>query len=139
MKDEMRERLRLLLLEDVECGRRPCSTCPYNYSDDACFEHMSGLIADNLIENGVILLPCKVGDKVYVINEWKVEKTTVFSMKIESQDSRWITFLKAKVADHGIKFKDGYESVFKTFIFGKTAFLTKEKAEAHLPQPPKGE
>lgn len=53
MKDEMRERLRRLLLEDTECGRRPCSTCPYNYSDDACFEHMSGLIADHLIENGV--------------------------------------------------------------------------------------
>ena len=64
----MREELRRLLLEDVECGRRDCSTCQYNYSDDACFEHLSGLIADHLIENGVILPPCKVGDRVYSIN-----------------------------------------------------------------------
>ena len=89
-------------------------------------------IADHLLANGVIVPPCNVGDTVYVINDFEVEETTVFSMKIESTDSHWITFVKAEVADHCIKFKDGYWRMFNTFIFGKTVFLTREEAERAL-------
>lgn len=89
-------------------------------------------IADHLLENGVVVPPCKVGDTVYVINEWEVEETAVFSMKIESEDSGWVVFLKARVTDYAIKSKDGYASIFKTFIFGKTVFLTREEAERAL-------
>ena len=92
------------------------------------FEHT----ADVLLANGVVVPPCKVGDTVYVINEREVEETAVFSMKIESVDSGWVVFLKARVTDYAIKSKDGYASVFKTFIFGKTVFLTREEAERAL-------
>jgi hypothetical protein len=89
-------------------------------------------IADYLLANGVIVPPCKVGDTVYVINDDEVEETTVFSIKIESTDSHWTTFVKANIADHGIKFKDGYGRMFMIFIFGKNMFLTREEAEAKL-------
>ena len=89
-------------------------------------------IADRLLANSVIVPPCKVGDTVYVINEWEVEETAVFSMKIESEDSGWVVFLKARVTDYAIKSKDRYASIFKTFIFGKTVFLTREEAERAL-------
>jgi hypothetical protein len=88
--------------------------------------------ADRLISNGVIVPPCKVGDTVYVINDFEVEETTVFSMRIKSTDSHWITFVRAKITDHFVKFKDGYGSAFDTFIFGKTVFSTREEAERAL-------
>lgn len=111
----MRDRLIELLDEAIKDGSE-------SYSN----------IADYLLKNGVIVPPCKVGDTVYVINEWEVEETAVFSMKIESVDSGWVVFLKARVTDYAIKSKDGYASVFKTFIFGKTVFLTREEAERAL-------
>ena len=97
-----------------------------------CARRWAEVIANHLLSNGVIVPPCKVGDTVYVINDWEVEKTTVFSMKIESTDSHWMTFVEAKIIDHGIKFKEGHWYMLKTFVFGKTIFLTREEAEKAL-------
>ena len=137
MEDEMRERLRLLLLEDVECGRRPCLTCPYNYSDDACFEHMSGLIADHLIENGAILPPCKIGDVVYIRNKsWHIEQDGISSYQItnmtitQNKKGVWtkkyraMYLLNGKTIDSQINFS--FDDI------GKTVFLTREEAEQKL-------
>lgn len=127
----MRDRL-IDLLQKRSCFYNkcngPCSNCGYVTID----EDDIGSLADHLLANGVVVPPCKVGDTVYVINEWEVEETAVFSMKIESVDSGWVVFLKARVTDYAIKSKDGYASVFKTFIFGKTVFLTREEAERAL-------
>ena len=55
----MRDRLKKLILEtDILC-----TTCGEN-ADSYCAEYL----ADCLIANGGILLLCKVGDTVYVIN-----------------------------------------------------------------------
>ena len=89
-------------------------------------------IADHLLANGVIVLPCKVGDTVYVINDWEVEKTSVASMDIRFKKNWRDILLLANVADHGIKFKDEYGNKWKSFVFGKTVFLTREEAEAKL-------
>ena len=131
--NKMRDRLIELLQKrscfynKSKCNSR-CSNCDYVTIDD----NDIGKLADHILANSGIVLPCKVGDKVYVINEWEGEETAVFSMKIESEDSGWVVFLKARVTDYAIKSKDGYASIFKTFIFGKTVFLTKEEAERAL-------
>lgn len=57
MQNEMRDRL-IKLIKKV----------PYGVSVGATFEqHFCEKVADHLIENGVILPPCKVGDTVYSI------------------------------------------------------------------------
>lgn len=129
----MRERL-IELLNYISCKAECCSAldggrCGDLDKLDRC---QIEAIADYLLADGWIRPPCKVGDTVYVINDWEVEETTVLSIKIESTDSHWITSVKAKIIDHGIKFKEGHWYMFKTFVFGKTVFLTREAAEEAL-------
>lgn len=57
---ESRERLIELICDQIQdghcvgyCNHPPCSQC----------EHL----ADHLLANGIIVLPCKVGDKVYIV------------------------------------------------------------------------
>lgn len=81
-------------------------------------------IADYLIENGVIVLPCKVGDTVYRISKrygkWCVLPRTVCSITY-SLDSRgniaWYLFTTTEDR------------------IGKTVFLTCEEAEQALLKP----
>lgn len=93
------------------------------------FEYRSAEeIADDLLEMGVTVLPCNVGDKIYYINGYtgKIDEETVKFLTITKNGAKPI------LTHHNIKFWDFYE-------LGKTAFLTKDEAEATLPQPPKGE
>lgn len=55
----MRDKLKKLILENDIL----CHTCGEN-TDSYCAEYL----ADRLIENGVIVPPCKVGDEVWFIN-----------------------------------------------------------------------
>lgn len=81
-------------------------------------------IADYLLEKGVIVPPVKVGDTVYVIPKYNgkpycgVQQDKVQMVGITSR---------------GIHIKTRNKSSFnKTYMFGKTAFLTKEQAEQAL-------
>lgn len=87
-----------------------------------------GVMADLMIANCVAVLPCNVGDKIYYINRYtnKVDEDTVKFLTITKNG------VKPILTYHNIKFWDFYE-------LGKTAFFTKDEAEAALPQPPKGE
>ena len=127
----MRERL-IELIRQKSCVYVPCDNECGGCKNTEMYDDSIDSLADHLLSNGVIVPPCKVGDTVYVINDWEVEKTTVFSMKIESTDSHWMTFVKAKIIDHGIKFEEGHWYMLKTFVFGKTAFLAREEAEKAL-------
>lgn len=69
-------------------------------------------------------LPCKVEDKVYALYNGKVLKANIFSMKIETEDDKYVYMLKLKIFDHFFQ--------FKTFLLGKTVFLTREEAENAL-------
>jgi hypothetical protein len=84
--------------------------------------------AEHLIANGVTVLPCNVGDKIYYIDR--------FTHKVEVDTVKFLTITKNGVKPiltrHNIKFWDFYE-------LGKTVFFTKEEAKAYLPEPPKGE
>lgn len=86
-------------------------------------------IADHLLANGVIVLPCAVGDTVWNVNEYaegfKVRPMQVESMTIKAKDKKYVyleyTDKKDNLA-HGYAFED----------FGDVLFLTKEEAEAKL-------
>jgi hypothetical protein len=83
------------------------------------------LFADYLIENGVIVLPCKVGDIVYYPYEYggKILEKTIKKIVIE-KEYRWL--------DVGVSFLP-FENI------GETVFLTKEEAEQKLRKEDEGE
>lgn len=87
-------------------------------------DNFDDVIIDNLIANGVIAPPCKVGDTVYALYNGKVLKANIFSMKIETEDDKYVYMPKLKIFDHLFQ--------FKTFLLGKTVFLTPEEAEKAL-------
>ena len=79
-------------------------------------------IAEQLIENGVIISPVKVGQPVFLFRKGKVKETRI--EKIEIYPNGKIDFL----CDwHGM----GYECFVDQNI-GETVFLTREEAERAL-------
>lgn len=75
-------------------------------------------IADYLIENGVVVLPCKVGDVVYRIytRAWIGEDVV----------------REVVVSENGVFYIDDKGRMTSCNKFGKTVFLTREDAEAKL-------
>ena len=86
-------------------------------------EEESELIADYLLENGVIVPPCKAGDKLYQIVDMSHTacKSFVsnFPIRVEPYQIYYINIM-------------GGVSAMPFENFGKTVFLTKEEAEAKL-------
>lgn len=66
-------------------------------------------LADYLLANGVIVLPCKVGDTVY-----QIDAERVFESQVEA-----IIYATDSIA-------------FDERVIGKTVFLTREEAERAL-------
>ena len=90
--------------------------CKNKYLNLLSFEER--ILVDYLLENGVIVPPCKVGDTVYCLG-----KNKILTRKVERI----------------VIGKNGYMSLeFGTTIFesveqiGKTVFLTREEAEKAL-------
>ena len=68
-----RDRLLELMFQGMkECNSRNCDECEYQEPESGC---TYSLIADHLIANGVIVLPCKRGErktrKNYAEGEWE--------------------------------------------------------------------
>lgn len=78
--------------------------------------------ADDLLSNGVIVLPCKVGDTVWLINGGIVTGKTVEKIELHRNGDISLAYGWRNM---------GYELKFMTDI-GKTVFLTREEAEAAL-------
>lgn len=49
-----------------------------------CARNWAEVIADHLLANGVICPPCKVGDKVYWLDNGKIKSDEVFEISIHS-------------------------------------------------------
>lgn len=103
---------------------------------------LEGKLADHLLANGVIVLPCKVGDKVYKLDDivWHseccdCEHYHVGGFGDPSECGR--TRLGGKHPDC-IKIKEEVVTQHDIFYylyeesFGKTVFLTREEAEKAL-------
>lgn len=109
-----RERLVELLLESEPIKERDL--------DDDWGDNEISDITEHLLENGVIVLPIKIGDKVYRISFTRVtrmkyiQETTISRVAID-YDGLWLFCSCNPIA----KCK-----------FGKLVFLTKEQAEKAL-------
>ena len=79
-------------------------------------------IADYLIEHGVIVPPCKVGDVVYEINRNGILEMEIAQIKITE---RYIMFDCVDVIFD-------YEDFFYENDIGKTVFFTRDEAERAL-------
>ena len=94
-----------------------------------------GDIADHLIAHGVVVLPCKIGDKVYVNyiygrNKIITDSQMVCSIKQTvgvNDESYWKVCVKQKKEKGYIVYHEYTED-----DFGKTVFLSREEAEASL-------
>ena len=129
MQNDMRDRL-VNLLNFVQCKAECCAAldggrCGDLDNLDRC---QIETIADHLIANGVIVPPCKVGDKVYKISRNKVKECEVVFVGI-SADEKCSYFNFVENYADGTFYKS-YSMVFS--VIGKTVFLTKEEAEQKL-------
>lgn len=82
------------------------------------------MIADYLIANGVIVPPCKMGDKIYMLVTRKTTRFDFPNGKMKKVISHH-TFIKETTLT-----KSNFFNVIESF--GKTVFLTKEQAEQKL-------
>lgn len=84
-------------------------------------------VADYLIANGVIVPPCKVGDKVYFIiqDECANEKKYIVSQRINDVSTRGL-FVSTSTLEENCGDFEPYSEMCKT------VFLTKEEAENAL-------
>lgn len=116
-----RERLYELIVdtENKFYSETPCGT------DTARIEK----VVDHLLENGVILPPCKVGQTVYFLRHDELCEAKVISMEINlyTNPQLWLSL-------------EYYSPMFGTYqyksrvdlLLGKLLFFTREEAEAAI-------
>jgi hypothetical protein len=112
-----RKRLIELLLDHTDNA--------FNTSEEKRFIETTtvGEVADRLLENGVIVPPCKVGDVVWLIGNMKVyTKEEVCSRKVTSVQM-------LRTGELIMHFKDG---CFSSESVGVFVFPTREEAEYAL-------
>ena len=86
------------------------------------FKSREEYIADHLIANGVIVPPCKVGDKVYFDTYLHGDSVGVQSHKV----------INVKYVITTEPSKGGIGAEIPDYAFGETVFLTPEEAEKAL-------
>ena len=126
MRNEMRDRL--IELIDIEYDGEPnCLLCE-EASDKCqkCEHRWEYKLADHLIENGVIVPPCKVGDEVYFVCvdencENYIDKGKVYAIS-QNENTLWFS----------VRYLSGLRYDHTSSDFGKTVFLTREEAEQKL-------
>lgn len=88
------------------------------------------VMADYLIQNGVVLLPCKVGDEVFNIESLSIRTLKVVSIHLSDEGS--IRRKKYKSHFIAIEKNSKMNGKFKLDSFGITTFRTYEEAEKKL-------
>ena len=122
----MKNKLKELLNKGGRCDKYSidgcpdgCGACEYSWSDNKCEEYLTNLMADDLINAGVVVLPVKPGDTVYTIYRGKIKEWTVYFIGMNSLGE--FTF---NIADKDFQ---NSRSVWDREI-GDTVFLTEEDA-----------
>ena len=88
-----------------------------------CARHWAEVIADGLIANGVTVQECKLGDKIYQTDGVRIYESIIDEITLTVKHTIFVT-----------------ENIaFDERAIGNSVFLSYAEAEAHLPQPPKGE
>lgn len=118
MQNEMRDRLVNLINQDN------CPS-PFMCSDKCKYAHLKNCsgdrLADHLIENGVIVLPCKVGTELFLSDYLNVHHRL---KEYKFCGDRIVMIIECWE----------WQRTCTRFLeeFGKTVFLTKEEAEQKL-------
>ena len=121
----MRDRL-IELISKKQCRNSECVKSCSDCASIAIFDEDVEILADYLLENGVIVPPCKVGDKVYVIEDW------VYSKFLEEKEVGAISIQGTNDFSKEL-WEDCRGGLIGAFAdFGKTVFLTREEAEKAL-------
>ena len=95
------------------------------------------VVADFLLDNGVIVLPCKVGDTLWVL--WSLTKARkkevypveVYALRYDDKKNNMRVCVEGCFKYHE-NYKHFYRGTFLWENVGKTVFLTLEEAEKAL-------
>ena len=94
----------------------------------------SEYLADYLLEHGVIVPPCKVGDTVYIPWHWNNKNGIAFAeveeIKIYDSNNHYMFLIDLQSDDEEFNQSFGGWKIGKSI--GKTVFLTREEAERAL-------
>jgi hypothetical protein len=95
-----------------------------------CAKYWADLIADHLLDEGVIVPPCKVGDVVWVLNRSRgaIYGNKVVCIKVRGESPNKNTI---RVEHHNRVAEASYRK-YTWSQFGKQVFLSKEEAEKAL-------
>lgn len=119
MPNDMRDRL-IELIDGFGDDIAFCDICDRPEEDcEACKNEQ---LAEYLIENGVILPPCKVGNKVYFDTYLHGDSVGVQSHKVINV--KYIIITEPSKGGIGAEIPD--------YAFGKTVFLALEEAEKEI-------
>lgn len=88
------------------------------------------IFADYLLENGVVVPPCKVGDKVFYVNEMCDENADEY-LGISAGEVVSFSMQKEGLWAY-CRYEDGLTYWHLVEKFGKELFVTKEEAEQAL-------
>ena len=80
--------------------------------------------ADYLLENGVIVPPCKIGDTVYYVSRRRIERLKIRNINYSFRDREYYVYLEN---DSGSAMHIGYHQ-----LIGYKLFHTLEEAEKAL-------
>ena len=92
-----------------------------------CARHWAEIIADHLLAEGVIVLPCKAGDTVYHVYKHR-DYGKIFESKVVSVEY----FENDDIYLHVLHYNGYTEPIPSTKYLGKEVFLTREEAEKAL-------
>ena len=108
------------LIELLRGFRTPiCEGLEFKLSEENCEK-----IAEYLIGEGVIVPPCKVGDKVYCIQKFFNESTLQGETIVKTKTIDFVASSSFLAESDGL--------IFVERDFGKTVFRTREEAERAL-------
>lgn len=123
MKEKLVELLKQCVMQNITLELDCWDAIDVNY----------GKMADSLMESGVIVLPCKVGDTVYKTVRTFVGEWDVWEIRIEHIALYFGTIGGCDTMTYAIGCTQDGSAVTTYFdTIGKTVFLTREEAEAAL-------
>lgn len=128
--NKMTQRERLIeLLCDFYYSDNVCTNCEHNLETDyVCNQCITEHEVDHLLANGVVVLPCKVGDTVYQIGRDFCNKRN--HDKCDNYCDGWDDLCPENNGELEIQTR-----VFTVGLFdlvGKSIYLTREEAEKAL-------
>ena len=128
MPDRVKEKLVEIVCEGMEDG------CVGHCNHPPCFQVER--VVNALLENGVTVHPCEVGQEIWL----------VFTPKHPANPNdkgRWFILQdgvqRIIYGKKGVSIETWNMGTIPAKEIGKKIFFTREEAESHLPQPPKGE